>query len=116
MLVQLTGDLRQIVGVNRNADLLAGGEGRPGNMDEIARWLGSRVTVGADRRFEVEVPAGTVHAYARPGDWVLRLADGAALAVDVQLAAQLQLHGHAAGEQDRRVTARPTLHPTRRPS
>ena len=84
-----------VTGQNRNADDDDGSGDLPGNMRETAEWLDSAVTVGHDRRYEVEVPGAR---YARPGDWIVKLGDGV---FEVLTAAQFDTlyrkHGGASG-------------------
>ena len=78
-----TVEAMQVGGDDRNAD--TDERGVPEEMTEAAEWIGSQVTVGHDRRYEVEVPQGRHGpAYARPGDWVVKLRDGVFEIVDAE--------------------------------
>ena len=78
-----TVEAMQVGGDDRDAD--TDDRGAPEAMLEVAEWAGSQVTVGHDRRYEVEVPQGR-HGptYARPGDWIVKLADGVFEIVDAE--------------------------------
>lgn len=74
----VTVEAMQVGGDDRDAD--TDERGTPGEMATVAEWLGSRVTVGHDRRYEVEVPGHHGIRYARPDDWIVKL-DGDAFEI-----------------------------------
>ena len=70
----ITVEAMQVGGDDRDAD--TDERGVPDEMLAVAEWVDSQVTVGHDRRYEVEVPGGRQGpSYARPGDWVVKLDD-----------------------------------------
>jgi len=51
-------------------------EGLPGNLQEIIDWSNTRVTVGTDRMYEIELYMGRIGpVYARPEDWIVKFSE-----------------------------------------